>query len=69
MPKCGRFLCSKQACCKNIGVRYPQVLRILLPRERALVARFKNGQCIDECEVKLALSRRYCELRYAYMLG
>jgi hypothetical protein len=25
------------------------------------VARFKNRQCIDECEAKLAISRRYLE--------
>ena len=32
------------------------VLRIFLSSERGLVARFKNGQCIDESEVESAIT-------------
>jgi hypothetical protein len=46
---------------KNLVYALFQVLRILLPTERGLVARFKDRQCIDECEVKSAISRRYLE--------
>ena len=38
-----------------------QVLRTLLSSERGLLARFKNGQCIDESEVESAITRRYLE--------
>jgi hypothetical protein len=42
------FAASRPA--KNLVYALFQVLRILLPTERGLVARFKNRQCIDECE-------------------
>jgi hypothetical protein len=53
------FAASRPA--KNLVYALFQVLRILLPSERGLVARFKNRQCIDECEVKLAIQRWYLE--------
>jgi hypothetical protein len=53
------FAASRPA--KNLVHALFQVLRILLPTERGLVARFKNGQCIDESEVESAITKRYLE--------
>ena len=37
------------------------VLWILLPTARGLVARFKNGECVNECQVESAITKQYAE--------
>jgi hypothetical protein len=61
MPECGGRLCSKQAC-KEFGVRsLSSTTHPSANREGFSGMTFQNRQCIDECEVKLAISMRFLE--------